>query len=434
MKLSFVLAIFLFFSSKIAFCQPPPSEKLIKIIVAPERANWTYAQNEKVKYNIMVFKNNVLLPNAKVNVEVGPEKMPAHMAKDEILKTGQTIIEAPGMVQPGFYRCTVKCNFENKEYKEWTTAAIAPQNIKPTVTEASDFQDFWNKNIDENRKLPFNTTLTLLPERCTEKLNLYHVGLTNWKNGAKVYGILSMPKKPGKYPALLKVPGAGVRPYYGDIGIASEDIIVLEIGIHGIPVNLAQGIYDDMIAQYNNNYWDNNNHDRDQFFFKRVYLGCIKANDFLCSLPEWDGKNLGVTGQSQGGALSLVTAGLDSRVTAAFVVHPALCDLTGTLYGRAGGWPMPFADQSKWTKGSHKDKIEALQYYDAVNFAKKIKCPVYFTYGYNDDIVAPTSMVAAYNAITAPKEQLVVQESAHWLFPAQGEKQKEWLVKMLKTN
>lgn len=432
MKNLFFCFAFVLLNSFLGISQPPPSEKFVKIIVAPERANWTYSQNEKVNFNISIFKNNVLLPNAKVKIEVGPEKMTSTINKEEVLKNGQITVETPGMAQAGFLRCTVKTTFEGKEYKEITTAAIAPHNIKPTVADAADFDGFWSNLISNNRKLDFNTSMTLLPERCTDKLNLYHVGITNWRNGAKLYGILSMPKKPGKYPALLKVPGAGIRPYYGDIGIASEGIIVFEIGIHGIPVNLQQGLYDDMVAQYQNNYWDNNNNDRDQYFFKRVYMGCVKANDFLCSLPEWDGKNLGVTGQSQGGALSLVTAGLDKRVTAAFVIHPALCDLTGDLFDRAGGWPAPFADKSKWTKGSHKDKIEALQYYDAVNFAKRINCPVFFTYGYNDDIVPPTSMLAAYNVINAPKDQLIAYESGHWLFPVQGEKQKEWLVTMLK--
>ena len=46
-----------------------------------------------------------------------------------------------------------------------------------------------------------------------------------------------------------------------------------------------------------------------------VYDG-LRANDFLVSLSKWDGRNLVVTGGSQGGALTITTAGLDPRVTA----------------------------------------------------------------------------------------------------------------------
>ena len=63
---------------------------------------------------------------------------------------------------------------------------------------------------------------------------------------------------------------------------------------------------------------------RDDYYMKHVYLGLVRAIDFLTSLPEWDGKNVAVQGGSQGGALSLVAAALDSRVTLCCANHPAL--------------------------------------------------------------------------------------------------------------
>ncbi len=427
-----LLCLFLLLHLKFALAQPPPNEKLIKIIVAPERADWKYNVDEKVKFRVSVFKSNVAFDGVKISYQIGPEKMPNSITNEANLSTGTMLIDGGSMSKPGFLRFTVSLVHEGKTYKEWTTAGISPEKIEPTVTSPQDLNEFWAKAIEENRTLPLETKMTLLPERCTEKVNVYHVGIQNWRKGAKLYGILTMPKAEGKYPAVLKVPGAGVRPYYGDIGLSSENVIVFEIGIHGIPVNLSQQIYDDMIANYNNNYWDINFNDKDSYFYKRVYLGCIRANDFLTALPQWDGKNLGVTGSSQGGALSLVTAGLDPRVTCAYVIHPAMCDMTGSLFDRAGGWPAPFADKNKWAKPSHQDKLETVKYYDALNFAKKIKVPVFFTFGYNDDIVPPTSIYAAYNAITAPKELYLALESAHWVFSDQLEKQKTWLLNQFK--
>jgi cephalosporin-C deacetylase len=271
-----------------------------------------------------------------------------------------------------------------------------------------------------------------LPERCTEKVDVYEVNLQNWRYSARLYGILTKPKAPGKYPALLKVPGAGIRPYFGDIDMANDGIITFEIGIHGISVTQPQPLYDDMIASYQNAYWINNLNDKDRYFYKRVYMGCIRATDYLCSLSDWDGKNLGVMGASQGGALSLVTAGLDSRVTAVSVTHPAMCDMTGDLQGRCGGWPMPFANKADWKKPSHTDNLETVSYYDALNFAKQVKAPVSWTFGYNDDVVCPTSVYAAYNATTAPKDLYLAVESVHYVFPEQTEYSRNWIKKMLK--
>lgn len=412
--------------------QPPPPEKWVKIIVSPEKPDWTYKTGENVKFNIKVFKSNVLLDGVKVSVEIGPEKMPATITKELTLKDGSVTIDGGTMKDPGFLRCTVKTEYDGKTYREWTTAGFSPEAIKPTVTVPSDFREFWSKAVEENNKLPFDTKMTLLPERCTDLVNVYHVSLQNWRPGARVYGILTIPKKEGKYPAVLKVPGAGVRPYNGDVGMAASGIICLEIGIHGISVIMPQQNYDDISASWTNQYWVRDLHDKDKYYYKRVYLGCVRANDFLTSLPQWDGQNLGVMGSSQGGALSLVTAGLDKRVTCAAPTHPAMVDMTGTLFDRAGGWPQPFGDKLAWKTGSHQDRLQTVPYYDALNFAREIKVPVFFTFGYNDDVCPPTSVFAAYNIITAPKEKFLALETAHWIFPEQAEKQREWMIKQLK--
>jgi hypothetical protein len=52
-----------------------------------------------------------------------------------------------------------------------------------------------------------------------------------------------VPKKEAKYLALLTVPGAGVRPYYGNIAMAEKGLITFDIGIHGVPVNMDVSVY-----------------------------------------------------------------------------------------------------------------------------------------------------------------------------------------------
>jgi cephalosporin-C deacetylase len=432
MKRNFFLPIVLFSFLHTITAQPPPSEKWLKIIVGPDRPNWLYVTGENVNFNVSVFKSNVLLQGIKISYEIGPEKMPPTQKKETILKTGTITIDGGTLKKPGFLRCAITVEYGGKIYKEWTTAAFSPEKIEPTVSLPADFTAFWRKAIEENNQLPFDTKMTLLPERCTDKANVYEVSIQNWRPGARLYGILSLPKKEGRYPAILKVPGAGIRPYYGDIELTNEGIIVFEIGIHGISVTLPQKNYDDILSGWNNQYWIRDINDKDRYFYKRVFLGCIKANDFLTTLPQWDGKNLGVMGSSQGGALTLVTAALDQRVTCAAPTHPAMCDMTGSLYDRAGGWPQPFADKTTWTKASHPDKLETVSYYDAVNFSRFISIPVFFTFGYNDDVCPPTSVSAAYNMIKSPKEQFLALESAHWVFSEQMARQRQWMLNQLR--
>jgi cephalosporin-C deacetylase-like acetyl esterase len=162
-------------------------------------------------------------------------------------------------------------------------------------------------------------------------------------------------------------------------------------------------------------------------------MGCVRSIDFIFSLPEFDGKTLAVTGGSQGGALSIVTAGLDNRVKYLAAFYPALCDLTGYLNGRAGGWPHMFNDYNK-AFNVKKDKIETSKYYDVVNFARLVKVPGFYSWGYNDVTCPPTSMYSAYNVITAPKSLFLAQETGHWTYPEQDEKARQWLLKELIEN
>ena len=91
-------------------------------------------------------------------------------------------------------------------------------------------------------------------------------------------------------------------------------LITLHVRIHRTPVVLDQVLYDSVGVGALPNYNTFGLDSRDRYYYLRVYLGWVRENDFLTSHPKWDGVNLAVTGGSQGGALSIVTAGLDPRV------------------------------------------------------------------------------------------------------------------------
>ena len=127
-----------------------------------------------------------------------------------------------------------------------------------------------------------------MPERCTSEANVYQISFQNEASGIEDlwYCIVAMPKKPGKYPAILRVPGAGIRPYAGDSKTAALGVITLEIGIHGIPVNLDNQVYENLMNGALSAYWSIRMNNRDAFYYKRVYLGCVRAVDFIFAVTR----------------------------------------------------------------------------------------------------------------------------------------------------
>lgn len=427
------IALLLILAVFARYSQGQPTEQMIKVVVAPDHTDWTYKPGEKVKFTITVLKSGNVLRNAVVKYEVGPERM--EPTKKDSLSVAAGILNVDGgtMKSPGFLRCIATAYVNGKIYRGLATAAFNPLQIEPTIENPPDFNNYWNNAKAALAAIPIDAKMTLIPERCTEKVNVYHVNLQNYKVGTRLYGILCVPKKEGKYPALLQVPGAGVRPYSGDIANAEKGIITFQIGIHGVPVDMDAAVYNSLGAGALAGYWNYNLDDKDRYYYKRVYLGCVRANDFLTGLPQYDGKNLGVMGGSQGGALSIVTAALDSRIKFLASLYPALSDVTGYLKGRAGGWPHLF-DKNNLAFNNTKEKINTAGYYDVVNFARQLKVPGIYTLGFNDETCPPTSMFAAYNVITAPKELLIVPETGHWTFPEQREKLNGWMVNKLKPE
>ena len=210
----------------------------IQVLVQPDHQDWTYKTGEKATFLISVLRSGTPVSDVSIDYAAGPE-MYQDVKKSTVLKDGRLKLTGT-LKQAGFYRVDVTAHLNGKDYKGACGAAFSPEQLEPSTVMPKDFSDFWQNAIREARKTELNPTKRLLPERCTKDVNVYEVSFQNMLPGYRTYGILCVPVKEGRYPALLRVPGAGVRPYGGDVWTASQGAITLEIGIHGVPVTMDQ--------------------------------------------------------------------------------------------------------------------------------------------------------------------------------------------------
>ena len=268
-----------------------------------------------------------------------------------------------------------------------------------------------------------------MPQYSTPDVDVYHINFQNQSTTSRIYGMLSVPTKPGRYPATLVVPGAGVRPYFPSVETARRGVIHLAIGVHGIPVDRDSLLYNELRATALNRYWAYGVEDKDDYYYKRVFVAVLRAGDFIYGLPQFDGTHYVVQGGSQGGALALFAGAMDPRVTAIAVTHPAMSDHFGYFAGKPGGWPHIFQDTSHMR--ALPEKMETMRYYDAVNFARLVNVPGIYTWGFNDNTVPPTSSYAAYNEVTASKELFLAPETGHFRNAAQNARINAWVLGQL---
>lgn len=404
-------------------------------VTVPNHANWLYKTGEKASVEVQLYKYGIPQDEVMVSYEIGDDLMPADTKGAIVLKKGKGTITMGTMKKPGFRDCRMTVKLGNQVYKHHVKVGFSVDQILPYTQMPSDFKEFWNKNKQELNSFPLTYTKELAKEYCTDDIDCYLVKLQINKQGQSVYGYLFYPKNAKKKncPVVLCPPGAGIKTikeplrhkYY-----AEQGCIRLEMEIHGLNPTMTTEEFKEISTAFGNesNYLNINLDNKDNYYMKRVYMACVRAIDLLTSLPEWDGKNVIVQGGSQGGALAIVTAGLDERVTLCVANHPALSDMAGFKAERADGYP----HFSRTPGMDTPEKIKTMSYYDVVNFARLVKAHTYITWGFNDDVCPPTTSYAAYNVLTCPKEALITPINEHWTSEVTERGHLDWILEHLK--
>lgn len=433
LKKLFVSFLFVLIAFLSAQAENYPYRSDILWVTVPDHADWLYRTGEQAKIEIQLYRYGIPQDGVEVSYALGQELLPSERQGSVKLKNGRAVISVGTMRNPGFLDCVLKADIAGKSCIHHVKIGFSPEKLRPYTQQPADFVEFWNKAKNEAQQCPMTFTTKYVPEYSNEKVDCYLVKLQCYKKGQHVYGYLTRPKAKGKYPVVLCPPGAGVKTLKEPMRhrfYAEQGFIRLEMEIHGLNPELSPETFKDLSASFGD-YLLKGLDDRDNYYMKKVYLACVRAIDYLTSLDEWDGKNVIVQGGSQGGALALITAGIDSRVTLCVANHPALSDMAGYKAGRADGYPHFFTKLNDYRTDT-PEKLQTMAYYDVVNFARQINIPVYLTWGYNDNTCPPTTSYIVYNTLTCPKEALITPINEHWVSETTEHTQLDWIKSKLK--
>lgn len=433
LKKLFVSMLFVLIAFLSAQAENYPYRSDILWVTVPDHADWLYRTGEQAKIEIQLYRYGISQDGVEVSYALGQELLPSERQGSVKLKNGRAVISVGTMRNPGFLDCVLKADIAGKSCTHHVKIGFSPEKLRPYTQQPADFVEFWNKVKSEAQQCPMTFTTKYVPEYSNEKVDCYLVKLQCYKKGQHVYGYLTRPKAKGKYPVVFCPPGAGVKTLKEPMRhrfYAEQGFIRLEMEIHGLNPELSPETFKDLSASFGD-YLLKGLDDRDNYYMKKVYLACVRAIDYLTSLDEWDGKNVIVQGGSQGGALALITAGLDSRVTLCVANHPALSDMAGYKAGRADGYPHFFTKLNNYHTDT-QEKLQTMAYYDVVNFARQINIPVYLTWGYNDNTCPPTTSYIVYNTLTCPKEALITPINEHWVSETTEHTQLDWIKSKLK--
>lgn len=389
--------------------EPMPALKAVT-----DHADTLYKTGETATFTIEAKLNGKPLAEGKITAVLSKDGVQSQPPQTLTVRDGKATLVGK-LDEPGFLLLRVSSG----KASALAAAGYDPLLLKPSMPVPDDFDAFWSAQKAALAKVPLKSTLT--PAQATVKdVEAFDVQVDCL--GAPVSGYLGRPKsaKPKSLPAILHVHGAGVRSsnLASTVWAANEGgMLSLDINAHGLPNGKPKEYYDALANGELKDYRLRGNQDREQCYFKGMFLRLIRAIDFLAAQPEWDGKTLIVHGSSQGGFQALAAAGLDERVTFICAGVPAGCDHTGSVANRIAGWPKIVPNGA-----DGKPDAKALQtsrYFDCVNFATRAKCRgAAVTVGFIDTTCPPTSVYAAYNALPVPKTMHTDVLAGHTNTPA----------------
>ena len=274
-------------------------------------------------------------------------------------------------------------------------ACVEPEKLQ-AIDEPKDFDDFWKSMKSKLAEVPVKAERKEVESK-NPKVKIYEVKV-DCAGPKPVTGYLSIPAdaKEKSLPAYVQFHGYGVRKHTPP-GSPNDKAIVFDVNAHGMDLGKDDEYYKKLQDDLKNYCFKNDeNKDREKTYYYGMALRVMRALEYVKSLPEWNGKELQSNGGSQGGLQGLWGAALDKDVTSSSIWSPWCCDFGGITVGRLRGW--------------RPDYNEALNYYDPVFLAKRIKCKVHLIANYGDYTCPPSSVWIVYNNIPGENKSMEVKQ------------------------
>jgi cephalosporin-C deacetylase len=154
--------------------------------------------------------------------------------------------------------------------------------------------------------------------------------------------------------------------------------------------------------------------DPESYYFTRLITDAVRAVETAAELADVDSSRVVVSGGSQGGALALASAALlPGAVSVCHADVPFLCDIRRAVTLTSA---TPYAEVAQFL-GHHVQleevALDTLRYVDCALLARRITADCLLSVGLMDEICPTSTVFAAYNEITAPKQIAVYSFGTH---------------------
>lgn len=285
------------------------------------------------------------------------------------------------------------------------------ENYLPELTKKPDHDIFWNRTLNEKRRMPLNAMLKTIdyPIKQITAHQLNYHGFD--KTPINAYYILPAHFS-GELPCLIIFHGYGGHKnsisHYMKWLIQGYAVIAVDLRGQGRTGDYSAYTSDEMGTWITKGILN-----KEEYYYRKVLVDAIRAIDFAHSRPEIDNQRIAIMGASMGGGISLLVAALDDRPKLVIADVPNMCDLSTAIQLKSEG-SLVAVEGFLHRHPEYLEKVfETLSYFDNLNHCQNIKCRVRVSVGMKDPVCPPKPIFGVYNHITAPKSIELYPFSGH---------------------
>lgn len=283
----------------------------------------------------------------------------------------------------------------------------------PPLTKQKDFDDFWNRTLQEAHFAPLNAKREIYdyPAKFAKIYDIEYEGFRN----TPIHGWFILPAFEGiKYPMPCIVHFHG---YTGNRGVPYDFFPWTMMGVAVISIDCRdQGGETGNSSPYQNgsmgHVYLRGILDENDYYVRTLYVDALRAIDFASMQPEVDKTKIILEGGSQGGGLAIAMAALDSRPIISMADVPSNSDMETRVLGAHGVYSA-VTDYCKRYPERLERCLKTLSYFDTMNMADRIKCEIFASVGGKDTVCPPKCFYATYNRIKSPKQICIYPLNGH---------------------
>lgn len=292
------------------------------------------------------------------------------------------------------------------------------QTYNPPLEEPGDFNTFWSTTIAEARRHPLGAVFTRF-ESHLKLVEAFDVTFHGY-GGQPVKGWFLVPAvRKAKLPCVVEFIGYG-----GGRGLPQDWLLyptagyaLLVMDTRGQGSVWRTGDTADPEVEGGNpqvpGFMTRGILNKETYYYRRVFTDAVRAVETARSHEAVDPDRVAVTGGSQGGGITVAVAGLVPDVKLALPDVPFLSQFQRavTLVDT-----QPYGEIRDFLKRHrhHEAAVwQTLAYFDVRSFAARAKMRSLFSVGLMDDICPPSTVFAAYNRWTGPKDITVWTYNNH---------------------